>query len=126
MPFLEWTEWFSRRAGSLASCTAESRFVALNGVCVDGEKCRDPFVIQGDAIDFEDKEADEGNFISEHEKRGSIWKERKGRCRGPAPLDWTADRTIAVQTAHARPRPRPRRPATQMGPFPPTQGDEGH
>ena len=127
VPFLEWTEWFSRQAGSLASCTAESRFVALNGVCVDGEKCRDPFVIQGDAIDLEDNEADEGNFISEHEKRGSIWKERKRE------MSWTRSVGLDCGSDNRRadspcpPARAPRRGAPPLrGPLPAKPGDEGH
>ena len=33
-------------------------------------------VIQEDAIDFEDNRADEGNFISQPEKRWANWKKR--------------------------------------------------
>ena len=89
---------------------------------MDGEKCRDPFVIQGDAIDFEDNEADEGNFISEHEKRGSIWKERKRE------MSWTRSVGLDCGSDNRRadspcpPAPAPAAPRHSDGPLPANPG----
>ena len=64
-------------------------------------------MIQEDAIDFVDKWLTKEISFHNLKRDGQIGRKEKRRGRGPAPLDWIADWTIAIQTVPTRTRGAP-------------------